>query len=191
MGLIVTAPVESPLTFSPTSRLNVKPIVFWCFSFSTFCSLSLSTAVWKGKKKLRRPEVGSPDCCSLLKRDFVFQVTEPNNLSKRILSAQALPSSFKAFTSCNSLNSNNHLRPVGWPLQGEGPSPSTPPSFSLCSQPQRAGGGRIMVLPLGGYPWPSAQACFSSPPCQGSTLHLAIGYRIFSPPGCICLPFTK
>lgn len=31
----------------------------------------------------------------------------------------------------------------------------------------------------------------SSRPCQGSTLHLAIGYRSFSPPGCICLPFTK
>ena len=47
------------------------------------------------------------------------------------------------------------------------------------------------MLPVGGCPWPSAQACLSLPPCQGSTLHLPIGYRIFPPPGCICLPFTK
>lgn len=142
------------------------------------------------KEKLARVEVGSLDHCSLLKSNFVFRVIEKNDLRKRILSTQALPSNFKAFYKLQFIKGNNHLRPVDRPLQGEGPSPPIPPFFSLCSQPQRARGGGIMGLPPGTPPWPSAQACFSSLPCQGSTLHLAIGYRLFSPRAA-CVGFSQ
>ena len=103
----------------------------------------------------------------------------------------SLPFSFKAFYKLQFIKHNNRLRSVVRSLQREGPRPPTPPSFSLCSRPQQAGRGGMRVLPVGGCPWPSAQACLSLPPCQGSTLHLPIGNTIVPPPGCICLPFTK
>lgn len=178
-----------PLYHFPASCLNV--IVFLGFWVFTFCSLHHLTAAGKRGSYHNWRLVALTVCCSLLQRDFVFRIIESSDLRKRILSAQALPFSFKAFYKLQFIKHNNRLRSVVRPLQREGPRPPTPPSFFLCSRPQQAGWGGMRVLPVGGHPWPSAQACLSLPPCQGSTLHLPIGNTIFPPPGCICLPFTK
>ena len=106
---------QSPCTISlpPASCLNV--LVFLGFWVSTFCSLHHLTAAGKGGK-LPPLEVGSLDYCSLLQRDFVFRITESNDLRKRILNAKALPSSFKAFYKLQFIKHNNRLRSVVWPL---------------------------------------------------------------------------
>lgn len=93
-----------------------------------------------------------------------------------------MPSSFKAFYKLQFIKCNHLLRPVDRPLQGERPSPPTPLSSSLCSQPSREGESGTMMLPWSSHhrgPQPKPASLAS--PCQGSTLHLAIGNRLFLP----------